>query len=48
MWLTVTKSILGNSFKGMTGGINLSGPIFLNGDALSENTGSVRITVPAF
>ena len=33
---------------GIAGGINLFGPIVLNGDALSEKTGSVRIVNPFF
>ena len=32
----------------MAGGINLFGPIFLNGDALLENIGSVRMVTPFF
>ena len=32
----------------MEGGINLFGPIFLKGDALLENIGSVRIVTPFF
>ena len=39
----VTKSIFGRLSIGIAGGINLFGPMFLNGDALSEKMGSVKI-----
>ena len=38
----------GITSSAIAGGINLFGPMFLNGDALSEKIGSVRIVTPFF
>ena len=40
--------MIGRSFKVRAGGINLFGPIFLKGEALSEKIGSVKMVIPFF